>query len=65
MRELYALTIVFGSDPCNPAAAAFGFDAVNRMINARFGNVAMREYPARLQLTEPEDLFLALTLPSG
>lgn len=61
MRELYSLTTVFGSDPCDPAAAAFGFDEADRMMNAQFGNVTMQEYPAKLRITEQEDVFLALT----
>ena len=30
-------------------------------MQARFGNVVMSEHPARLRITEPEDVFLALT----
>jgi len=61
MREMYALTIVFGSPPVDPAGAAFGFDAAERLMQAQFGNVAMAQHPARLRVTSPEDVFLALT----
>lgn len=61
MRELYALTTVFGSAPVDPAGAAFGYDAAERFMQAQFGNVSMTQYPARLRVTEPEDVFLALT----
>ena len=61
MRELYALTTVFGSPPIDPAGAAFGYDAADRSMQAEFGNVAMKQYPALLSVTEPEDVFLALT----
>lgn len=60
-RELYALTTVFGSEPFDPAGAAFGYDAAERSIQARFGNVNMAQHPARLRLTKPDDVFLALT----
>jgi hypothetical protein len=30
-------------------------------MEAQFGNVAMTQHPARLRVTEPEDVFLALT----
>lgn len=61
MRELYALTTVFGSAPLDPAGAAFGYDAAERFMQAQFGNVSMTQHPARLRVTEPEDVFLALT----
>lgn len=61
MRELYALTTVFGSAPLDPAAAAFGYDAAEQIMQAQFGNVTMTQHPARLRVTEPEDVFLALT----
>lgn len=61
MRELYALTTVFGSPPFDPAGAAFGYDAAERIMQAQFGNVVMTEHPAHLRVTEPEDVFLALT----
>lgn len=61
MRELYALTTVFGSAPADPAGAAFGYDAAERFMQAQFGNVSMAQHPARLRVTEQEDVFLALT----
>ncbi|MES4992583.1 class I SAM-dependent methyltransferase [Phyllobacterium sp. 22229] len=61
MRELYALTTVFGSAPVDPAGAAFGYDDAERIMQGQFGNVTMKQHPARLRVTEPEDVFLALT----
>jgi SAM-dependent methyltransferase len=61
MRRMYELATVFGSPPVDPAAAAFGYDDATRLMRAQFGNVTMRQHPARLRVTEPEDLFLALT----
>jgi SAM-dependent methyltransferase len=61
MRKLYELAAVFGSPPSDPAAAAFGYDMADRSLRAQFGNVAMSQHPARLRVTEPEDVFLALT----
>jgi SAM-dependent methyltransferase len=61
MRKMYELTTVFGSPPSDPAAAAFGFDTADRLMRSQFGNVTMSQHPARLRITEPEDVFLALT----
>ncbi|PRD40538.1 SAM-dependent methyltransferase [Phyllobacterium phragmitis] len=61
MHELYGLTTAFGSPPFDPAGAAFGYDAAERRMRAQFGNVAMTQHPARLRVTEPEDVFMALT----
>ncbi len=61
MRKMYELTTVLGSPPHDPAAAAFGYDAALRLMRFQFGNVAMSQHPARLRVTEPEDVFLALT----
>lgn len=61
MRGLYALTTVFGSPPLDPSGIAFGYDAAERMMQARFGAVSRTQHPARLRITEPEDVFLALT----
>ena len=61
MREIYALTTVFGSAPTEPVAAIFGYDAAERLMRAQFGNVTMAEHPARMRITDPEDVFLALT----
>ncbi|MGP7797107.1 class I SAM-dependent methyltransferase [Sphingomonas sp. CLY1604] len=60
-RELYSLTTVFGSEPFDPAGAAFGYAEAERSMQAEFGNVSMTEHPAILRVTEPEDVFLALT----
>ncbi|CAN7422732.1 class I SAM-dependent methyltransferase [Rhizobium leguminosarum] len=61
MREIYALTPIFGSAPSDPAAEAFGYDAAERSMRSQFGNVTMSQHPASLRITEPEDVFLALT----
>ncbi len=61
MRKMYELTTVFGSPPSDPASTAFGFDAADRLLRSQFGNVTMAQHPARLRITEPEDVFLALT----
>ncbi len=61
MRKIYELTTVFGSPPYDPAGAAFGYDTAERLMQTQFGNVRMTEHPARLRVTEPEDVYLALT----
>jgi ubiquinone/menaquinone biosynthesis C-methylase UbiE len=61
MREIYELTVVLGSPPSDPAAVAFGYDDAARLMKSQFGNVTMSQYPASLRITEPEDVFLALT----
>lgn len=61
MRKLYELATVFGSPPQDPAATAFGYDAAERLMRSQFGNVTMSQHPASLRVTEPEDVFLALT----
>ena len=61
MRTMYALTTALGSDPVDHAGAAFGFDAADRLMRAQFGTVTMVQHPASLRITEPEDVFLALT----
>lgn len=61
MRQLYALTTVFGSDPIDPSAVAFGYDKAEAILRSQFGNVSFSAYPARMHITEPEDVFLALT----
>jgi hypothetical protein len=61
MRGMYALTTVFGSPPYDPAGAAFGYETAERLMQAQFGNVIMSEHPAHMRITEPEDVFLALT----
>ncbi|SCB56266.1 Methyltransferase domain-containing protein [Rhizobium aethiopicum] len=61
MREIYQLTTVFGSAPTNPAAEAFGYEAAEQSMRSQFANVTMSQHPASLRITEPEDVFLALT----
>jgi SAM-dependent methyltransferase len=61
MRKIYELTTVFGSPPCDPAAAIFGYDAAGRLMRSQFGNVTLSQHPASLRVTDPEDVFLALT----
>lgn len=61
MRELYELTTVFGSPPSEPAAAVFGFGTAERLMRLQFGNVTKFQHPAGLRITDPEDVFLALT----
>ncbi len=61
LRDLYALTTVFGSDPVEPVAAVFGFDVAEARLREQFGNVTSEIQPARLRITSPEDVFLALT----
>ncbi|MCA2406626.1 class I SAM-dependent methyltransferase (plasmid) [Rhizobium leguminosarum bv. viciae 248] len=61
MRKMYELTTVFGSPPYDPGGAAFSYGAAERLMQEHFGNVAMTQHPARLRVTEPEDVFLALT----
>jgi ubiquinone/menaquinone biosynthesis C-methylase UbiE len=61
MRRMYELTTVFGSPPSDPAASAFGFDAAEHLMRSQFGNVTMALHPSKLRITEPEDVFLALT----
>jgi ubiquinone/menaquinone biosynthesis C-methylase UbiE len=61
MRKMYELTMVFGSEPFDPAAAAFGYATAERLMQSQFGNVIMSQHPASLRITEPDDVFLALT----
>ena len=61
MREIYELTTVFGSAPSDPAAAAFGYEIAERLMRLQFGNVTMSQHPAHLRITEPDDVFQALT----
>lgn len=60
-RGIYELTTVFGSEPFDPSAAVFGYDRAEELMRARFGNVAFSQHPAHMRITEPEDVFLALT----
>lgn len=61
MREIHELACVFGGAPCDPAAAMFGLEAAEQAMGARFGNARLIRYPAHLRITDPEDVFLALT----
>ena len=61
LRDLYALTTVFGSEPVEPVAATFGLDIAEQRLRALFGNVTREIQPARLVITSPEDVFMALT----
>jgi SAM-dependent methyltransferase len=61
LRDLYAMTTVFGSEPVEPVAAIFGLDIAEQRMRAQFGNVTRQIQPARLRVTSPEDVFLALT----
>ena len=61
MRELYALTTVLGSPELDPSGVAFGFETAERLLGDQFGNVELRRYPSRLHVTDPEDVFMALT----
>jgi SAM-dependent methyltransferase len=61
LRDLYALTTVFGSEPVEPVAATFGLDIAEQRLRAQFGNVTREVQPARLRITAPEEVFMALT----
>ncbi len=61
LAALNALTTVFGTDGTEPAGAAFGFARARELLMASFGNVDERNNPGRLRITEPEDVFMALT----
>lgn len=61
LRKLYELTTFFGGSPTEPVAAVFGFDTAERLMQAQFGNVIRSKHPATLRITDPEDVFLALT----
>jgi SAM-dependent methyltransferase len=61
MRELYALTTVFGSMPSDPAAAAFGFERAEALMRDQFGNAELSMHPASMRVTDPDVVYLALT----
>ena len=72
LRDLYALTTVFGSEPVEPVAAYFGLDIAEQRLHAQFGNVTREIQPARLRITSPEADSMTLvadtsrwTMPSG
>ena len=60
-KALYELSTAFGGTPYNIVATYFGYDHAEEKLRARFGNVTMAEHPARMRITDPEDVFLALT----
>lgn len=61
MREMYALGTTFGGPANDPGGLAFGYDTARRLMQAQFGNVTLAEHPARMRITDPEDVFLAMT----
>lgn len=61
LRELYALTAAFGSPEADPSSVVFGYEQAEKLLEGQFGNVAISEHPASVRITEPEDVFLALT----
>ena len=61
MREIYELATVFGSPPIDPSAAALGFEKTERLMRSVFDDVTVRQHPARLRITDPDDVFLAMT----
>ncbi|MCO5730012.1 class I SAM-dependent methyltransferase [Rhizobium sp. SSA_523] len=66
LRALYELTRVLGAAPLDPAAAIFGFKEADEMMRQTFGTVSILRHPARLRVTDPEDVFLAMTsFPPG
>ena len=66
MSEFYALATAFGAAPSDPAGAVLGFETARREVQAVFGNATVTQHPAKLRITEPEDVFLALTsFPPG
>ena len=50
-----------GSPELDPSGVAFGFETAERLLGDQFGNVELRRYPSRLHVTDPEDVFMALT----
>lgn len=61
LAALNALTTVFGTDGSDAGGAAFSFARARELLSAQFGNVDQRVNPGRLRITEPEDVFMALT----
>lgn len=61
LRRLHELSTAVGGQPFDPGGAAFGFSAAEAMLGAQFGAVDFLLYPARMRITEPEDVFEALT----
>jgi ubiquinone/menaquinone biosynthesis C-methylase UbiE len=66
MRELYGLAAVLGGTPVEPVAALFGYETAERLLGRQFGNVVRSDYPARLRVTDADDVFAMLTsFPPG
>jgi SAM-dependent methyltransferase len=61
MREMYTLGTTFGGPANDPGGLAFGYDTAKTLMQAQFDNVSLAEHPARMRITEPEDVFLAMT----
>lgn len=61
LKQLYALTTVFGSPPIDPAAVAFGHERAESLLGAAFGNVTKTVCPGGLHVTDAEVVFMALT----
>jgi SAM-dependent methyltransferase len=60
-REIHELTAAFDGAASDPAAAIFGYDTARHLMYNRFGNVDLRRYPAHMRITNPDDVFVALT----
>jgi len=66
MRELYALGVAFGGSPSEPVADNFGFGIAEAVMDERFGNVTWSEHPAKMRVTDPDDIYYGLTsFPPG
>jgi len=61
MRRMHELAATFGGTPYDPAAAIFGYEAAERLLRNRFGNVRFQAYRASMRITAPQDVFDALT----
>jgi len=61
LSALYSLTAAFGGGPDDPAGVAFGFTRAQALLADQFGAVESRVHPSGLRITEPLDVFLALT----
>lgn len=61
MRAMHELATAFGGTPHDPAAAIFGYAEADRLMRDRFGNVRFQPYPASMRITDPQDVFDALT----
>jgi hypothetical protein len=66
MRQFYELGRAIGGTPIDPAAEAFDFDVAAQLMDDQFQNVRLEHYPSRLEITDTNDLFRALTsFPPG